>query len=170
MKVVAPTGQYHPTVLINPGTNRCGLKPEFGISQRWGKWIFDAYTGVWFYTKNPEFFSFNEHSPGVNTLSQAPVATLETHICVGALVIGVDRAFGDQGQQCSQPTPFTRASRCLIFRKRRLIKLAIAPPDSIPSITAVPATWRATAFEQPPTATDQDVGHGSRHGAEENEQ
>ena len=80
MKIVGPTGQYDPTVLINTGTNRWGFKPEFGISQRWGKWIFDAYTGVWFYTKNPGFFSLNEHSPGINILSQAPVATLETHI------------------------------------------------------------------------------------------
>jgi hypothetical protein len=79
-RVLAPTGQYDPKVLINPGTNRWALKPEFGASRRIGNWIFDAYTGVTFYTTNSEFFSFNQHSPGVNTLKQGPVATLETHV------------------------------------------------------------------------------------------
>jgi hypothetical protein len=36
LKVVAPTGQYDPTKLINWGTNRWSFKPEFGYSQRWG--------------------------------------------------------------------------------------------------------------------------------------
>ena|SRR5208283_2410741 len=35
LKVVAPTGQYDPTKLINWGTNRWSFKPEFGYSQRW---------------------------------------------------------------------------------------------------------------------------------------
>jgi len=79
-KVTAPTGQYNPTVLINPGTNRWGLKPELGFSRRWNHWILDAYVGVLFFTTNPEFLSHNQISPGVNTLSQAPVGSLETHI------------------------------------------------------------------------------------------
>jgi len=53
-KVVAPTGQYDPTKLINWGINRWAFKPELGYSQRWGKWVLDAYGGVWFYTENPE--------------------------------------------------------------------------------------------------------------------
>jgi hypothetical protein len=36
LKVVAPTGQYDPTKLINWGTNRWAFKPEFGYSERWG--------------------------------------------------------------------------------------------------------------------------------------
>ena len=79
-KVTAPTGQYDPTVLINPGTNRWGLKPELGLSRRWGHWIFDVYAGVWFFTTNPEFFSHNQYSPGVNTLSQGPIGSLEAHL------------------------------------------------------------------------------------------
>lgn len=80
LKVLAPTGQYDPTVLVNPGTNRWALKPEFGFSRRWRNWIFDVYTGVWLYTTNQEFFSHNKVSPGVNTLSQDPVGSLETHV------------------------------------------------------------------------------------------
>ena len=36
LKVVAPTGQYDPTKLVNWGTNRWALKPDFGYSERWG--------------------------------------------------------------------------------------------------------------------------------------
>ena len=39
LKVVAPTGQYDPAKLINWGINRWAFKPEFGYSQRFGKWI-----------------------------------------------------------------------------------------------------------------------------------
>ena len=79
-RIEAPTGQYDPTVLITPGTNRWAFKPEFGVSRRQGHWIFDLYTGVWFFTTNPEFFSHNAFTPGVNTLSQAPIGSLESHV------------------------------------------------------------------------------------------
>jgi hypothetical protein len=80
LRLLAPTGQYDPKVLINPGTNRWAVKPEFGASRRYGNWIFDMYAGATFYTTNSEFFSFNQESPGANKLSQSPVATLETHV------------------------------------------------------------------------------------------
>jgi hypothetical protein len=80
IRIDAPTGQYDPTVLITPGTNRWAFKPEFGVSRRQGHWIFDLYTGVWIFTRNPEFFSHNAVSPGVNALSQAPIGSLETHV------------------------------------------------------------------------------------------
>jgi hypothetical protein len=53
LKVVAPTGQYDPTKLINWGIHRWAFKPEFGYSERWGNWLLDGYAGVWFYTTNP---------------------------------------------------------------------------------------------------------------------
>ena len=77
--VTAPTGQYDPTQLINLGTNRWGFKPEIGVSRCWGKWILDAYGGVWLFTMNPEFFSHNNHYSGVNTLSQNPIGATEMH-------------------------------------------------------------------------------------------
>ena len=64
LKVIAPTGQYDPTKLINWGANRWAFKPEFGYSQCWsGKWILDGYAGVWFFTTNPEFWSRNIYYP-----------------------------------------------------------------------------------------------------------
>src|SRR5271167_2574275 len=37
LKVLAPTGQYDPTKLVNWGANRWSFKPEFGYSERWGQ-------------------------------------------------------------------------------------------------------------------------------------
>lgn len=80
LKVVAPTGQYDPTKLINPGGNRWVFKPELGLSRRWGHWIVDAYSGVVFFTDNHNFFSQNQFSAGTNIQSQAPVGTFEGHL------------------------------------------------------------------------------------------
>ncbi len=80
VKLVPPTGQYDPTKLINYGTNRWAVKPELGYSRRWGHWILDTYGGAWFFTTNPEFFSNNEFSPGINTQSQNPTGSFEGHL------------------------------------------------------------------------------------------
>jgi hypothetical protein len=80
LKVVAPTGQYDPTKLINLGANRWAFKPEVALSRRWGHWVLDAYVGVWLYTENPEFFSRNAWFPGAQSQTQDPVAVLETHL------------------------------------------------------------------------------------------
>jgi Putative MetA-pathway of phenol degradation len=80
LKVIAPTGQYDPTKLINLGANRWAFKPEVGLSRRWGHWLLDAYAGVWLFTENPEFFSRNAYVPGVQSQTQDPVAVLETHL------------------------------------------------------------------------------------------
>ncbi len=80
LKVVAPTGQYDPTKLINLGSNRWSFKPELGLSRRWGHWVLDAYGGVWFFTRNPEFFSRNQYFPGTQDQTQDPIAAFETHL------------------------------------------------------------------------------------------
>jgi len=79
-KIVAPTGQYDPTKLVNWGANRWGFKPEFGYSQRWNHWVLDGYSGVWFYTKNPEFFSRNPFFPGTQFQTQNPIVAFEGHL------------------------------------------------------------------------------------------
>jgi hypothetical protein len=81
LKVVAPTGQYDPTKLINWGTNRWSFKPEFGYSQRWGgKWVLDGYFGVWFFTTNSDFWSRNIYFEGTRSQSQSPIGALEGHL------------------------------------------------------------------------------------------
>lgn len=81
LKITAPTGQYDPTKLINWGANRWGFKPEFGYSQRWsGKWILDAYAGVWLFSTNSDFWSRNVYYPGTRSQSQSPIGSFEGHL------------------------------------------------------------------------------------------
>jgi len=83
LKVIAPTGQYDPTKLINWGTNRWSFKPEFGYSQRWGKWILDGYVGMWFFTTNNDFWSRNAFYPGTRSQTQNPMGSFEGHLSYG---------------------------------------------------------------------------------------
>jgi len=78
--VETPTGQYDPTKLINIGANRWAFKPEFGYSERWGKWVLDGYGAVWFFTPNSDFFSRNKYYPGTNEQSQEPIGAFEGHL------------------------------------------------------------------------------------------
>lgn len=80
LRVTTPTGQYDPRRLINYGSNRWAFKPEFGYSRRMGHWILDGYAGVWFFTRNPEFFSRNAYVPIVQVQTQEPIAALEGHL------------------------------------------------------------------------------------------
>jgi len=80
LRIVAPTGQYDQTRVINWSGNRWAFKPEFGYSQRWGKWVLDGYAGVWFYTTNPAYFSHNLFYPGTRSQSQNPMGALEGHL------------------------------------------------------------------------------------------
>jgi hypothetical protein len=80
LKMVAPTGQYDPSKLINWGANRWAFKPELGVSTRRGKWVLDGYGGVWFYTSNPSFFSHNLVVKGNQEQSQRPIGALEGHL------------------------------------------------------------------------------------------
>ena len=80
LKLVAPTGQYDPTKLINYGANRWAFKPELGLSRRWQHWLLDAYGAGWFFTTNHDFFSRNQFSPGTNTQKQNPIFAFEGHL------------------------------------------------------------------------------------------
>ncbi len=76
LKIVAPTGQYDGTKLINWGINRWAFKPEFGYSQRFGKWVVDGYAGAWFYTTNSEAFN----RPVPTPQSEKPIGSFEGHL------------------------------------------------------------------------------------------
>jgi hypothetical protein len=77
LKIVAPTGQYSGTKLINWGINRWAFKPEIGYSRRlWDHWLLDAYGGAWLFTSNPAFF--NTPLPSLQT--EAPIGSFEGHL------------------------------------------------------------------------------------------
>jgi Putative MetA-pathway of phenol degradation len=80
LKVIAPTGQYDATRLVNWGTNRWSFKPEFGYSQRWHNWVLDGYTGLWFFTPNHDYWSRNVYYPGTRSQTQRPIGSVETHL------------------------------------------------------------------------------------------
>ncbi len=80
LKVVAPTGQYDPTKLVNWGTNRWSFKPELGYSQRFGNFVVDAYAGAWFFTTNNDFWSRNSYYPGTRSQTQNPIGAFEGHL------------------------------------------------------------------------------------------
>ena len=73
LRVIAPTGQYDPTKIVNWGINRWAFKPEFGYSERWGNWVLDAYAGVWFYTTNEAF------GPVGKPQNESPIGSFEGH-------------------------------------------------------------------------------------------
>jgi hypothetical protein len=136
LKIVAPTGQYDPTALVNLGTNRWAFKPEIGYSQRWDHWLLDGYAGVWFFTTNPEFFSHNQYFPGVQSKSQSPVTALEAHLSYDVrprLWISLDANFWAGGENTvngvSNAATYQRSSRVGItasipLTKRQSIKIS----------------------------------------------
>ena len=71
--VVAPTGQYDPRRLINPGSNRWALKPEMGLSKPFGRWTLELVGGVWLFKSNNNFF-------GGSKREQDPLTSMQAHL------------------------------------------------------------------------------------------
>jgi hypothetical protein len=71
--IVGPTGEYMSEKLVNIGANRWAFKPEVGLSYPVGRWYFDAYAGVWFFTENDAFFG------GVRR-EQDPLTSFQLHV------------------------------------------------------------------------------------------
>jgi hypothetical protein len=71
--VVAPTGEYDSTKLVNIGANRWAFKPEIGLSQPLERWFFEAYAGVWFFTDNDSYY-------GGTRREQQSVTALQAHV------------------------------------------------------------------------------------------
>jgi hypothetical protein len=75
LNVIAPTGEFFPSKLINLGTNRWSFRPELALSQPVGKrWLIDVYSGIWFFTNNDSFY------PGNAVRTQQPMGAFQTHL------------------------------------------------------------------------------------------
>ncbi|MFO7686532.1 MAG: transporter [Desulfobacterales bacterium] len=73
IQVSAPFGQYDEDKLVNLGNNRWFIKPDIGISQAWEDLVIELSTGVFFFTKNDDFFGGKE-------MEQDPVYTTQIHV------------------------------------------------------------------------------------------
>ena len=73
VQVSAPLGQYDKDKLVNLGNNRWFVKPDLGISKAWGPLTLELSTGVFFYSKNGDFF-------GGKTLEEDPVYSTQLHV------------------------------------------------------------------------------------------
>jgi len=71
--IVAPTGQYDASRLINIGGNRWAFKPEIGVSHPVGRWYFDVYAGLWLFTNNNDYY-------GGLQRAQDPITSLQLHV------------------------------------------------------------------------------------------
>jgi hypothetical protein len=71
--VAPPLGQYDPTKLINLGTNRWSVRPEFGVSQAHGRWVVEAMAGIWLFTDNTDFV-------GGRRRQQDPIVATQVHL------------------------------------------------------------------------------------------
>jgi hypothetical protein len=80
LRVIAPTGQYDGTKLINNGSDRWAFKPELGYSRRLGHWVLDTYGALWLFMTNDEFWSRNAFFPGTRSQSQKPIGAFEGHL------------------------------------------------------------------------------------------
>ena len=73
IQIIVPTGSYDPEELINIGSNRWVIKPQWGYARNLDKWIIESYVGIWLFSKNTNFLNGNE-------LSQKPLYTFKVHV------------------------------------------------------------------------------------------
>jgi hypothetical protein len=73
LQVSAPLGQYDRDKLVNLGNNRWFVKPDIGISKAWGPLTMELSTGVFFFSKNGDYF-------GGKTLEEDPLYSTQLHL------------------------------------------------------------------------------------------
>jgi len=73
LQVNMPLGDYNNENLINTGSNRWTIKPEIGISNRWGAFSGEAAFAA-------RFFTDNDNYAGNSTLKQDPLYQLQAHL------------------------------------------------------------------------------------------
>lgn len=109
--VMAPSGQYDNTKLINLGTNRWAFKPELGVSWPVKKLDLDLYGSVLFYTANASFY------PGQSDRTQSPLGAIQAHVSYTVrrgLWVAVDSTWyagGSTRTNGGQPTERQQNSR-----------------------------------------------------------
>jgi len=73
IQLSAPWGQYDTEKLVNIGSNRWFVKPNFGISKGLGPLTLELSAGVFLFSDNDDYFKDN-------TLEQDPLYTTQVHL------------------------------------------------------------------------------------------
>ena len=73
LRLSVPLGQYDGNKIVNLGSNRWRIGPQFGVSHLAERFLFEAYAGAWIFTDNGEFLS-------TSTLSQEPLYAFQVHV------------------------------------------------------------------------------------------
>jgi hypothetical protein len=73
LQVSAPLGQYDREKLVNLGNSRWFVKPDIGISKAWGPLTLELSVGVFFFSKNDDYF-------GGKTLEEDPLYSTQLHL------------------------------------------------------------------------------------------
>ncbi len=73
LRVIAPTGQFDNTRIVNIGGNRWSFKPEIGVSKAVGPWTLELAAAATLYTDNDDF------NRG-KTRSQDNIYTAQAHL------------------------------------------------------------------------------------------
>ena len=72
VQVSVPMGQYDSARAVNLGTNRWFVKPDLGVSQRFGPLTLEATAAATFFTENANFL-------GGSTRAQEPIYSFQGH-------------------------------------------------------------------------------------------
>lgn len=73
LALTVPAGKYLEDRLLNLGTNRYTLRPQFGVLHYRGKWSFELTGSVFLFSDNDDFF-------GGSTLEQDPLYAAQSHL------------------------------------------------------------------------------------------
>lgn len=94
VRVVAPTGNYDNTKIINLSSNRWAFKGELGASRQLGNWTLELAGALLAFTDNTDFLDGR-------TLSQALLYNVKAHAIYTfkpGLWLGVGAGYGEGGQ------------------------------------------------------------------------
>lgn len=125
VQVIAPLGLYYPDKLINLGSNRWTIRSQLGAANSFGQWTVEAYTGIWFFSRNPDFY-------GGNLLEQRALWTAKIHLVrkfSKGIWASADLGYGYGGRSVVEGV--ARDTRISTFRFGLTLSVPLAPHHAI---------------------------------------
>ena len=101
IRIIAPTGEYDNTKVINLGSNRWSYRFELGASHPIGAWTVEAAAAVWSYGNNDDFVNGNY-------LQQDDLWILKTHLVYSfrpGFWLGAGIGYGNGGRTIVNGVP-----------------------------------------------------------------